>query len=311
MDLNFGQPVFLLLGILFDILFIILYIRSERTRNNALKSFASEKILGVIVANVSTFKRRLKITLWVLATSLLFVALARPQYGYRWVEVKRKGIDMLIALDVSKSMLAEDIKPNRLERSKFAITDFVNKIPGDRVGLMLFAGESFLYCPITLDYDAFEEYLGRVDTTMVPRGGTDLASVIYKSIDILEKSSNHKFLILITDGEDLEGEALKAAEDAKKKGVKIFTVGVGSNKGELIPVKDKRGNISYLKDKSGKLVKSSLDEKTLKKIAEATGAEYRSLKSGGLLAVYKEKLRLMPKTELSERMKRVPKEQFY
>jgi len=215
-------------------------------------------------------------------------------------------------VDTSKSMLAEDVKPNRLERSKFGIMDFVSKLEGDRVGLLPFAGTAFLMCPLTLDYGAFKDSLEALNTEIIPQGGTDLASAIYEAEAVFHNDANHKILVLVTDGEDLEGEALSAATEAKNRGLTIFTVGVGTPSGELIPLTSGGKDGAFLKDETGQPVKSRLDETMLQKIAETTGGRYEPLgqQAEGLESIYREKLSLVPKKELAERMQRVPIERF-
>jgi len=254
----------------------------------------------------------IKRVILVLAVAFIFVALARPQMGFQWKEVKRKGIDILVAVDTSKSMLAEDVRPNRLERSKFGIMDFVSKLEGDRVGLLPFSGTAFLMCPLTLDYDAFKNSLDALDTQIIPQGGTDLASAIVEAEAAFNNDANHKILVLVTDGEDLEGEALSAAAEAKKRGLTIYTVGVGTPSGELIPLTQGGKDGAFVKDEKGHPVKSQLDETMLQKIAQTTGGRYEPLgqQAEGLEAIYREKLSLVPKHELAERMQRVPIERF-
>ena len=238
-----------------------------------------------------------------------FVALARPQYGYRWIEVKHKGIDILFALDTSKSMLVEDIRPNRLERSKLAVMDFVSQLGGDRVGLLPFAGNSYLICPLTADYSAFEQSLGAIDTSIIPTGGTDIGQAIAAAEKILSNEANHKLLVLITDGENLQGDAVAAAVKAHRQNMTIYTVGVGTGEGELVP--DRSGG-GFIKDESGSYVKSRLDEKGLTAISAAAGGMYVPLGSQGqgLETIYQQKLALIPKTELAERRKKVPIDRF-
>lgn len=276
-----------------------------------MENFATAHLLSRLTRNVSSRRRLLKKGLWLLALFFCFLALARPQYGFKWVEVKRKGIDILFALDTSKSMLTEDIRPNRLERAKLAIMDFVGRLEGDRVGLLPFAGSAFLMCPLTIDYNAFEASLTSVNTSTIPRGGTDLARAIDLAESSLVNNANYKILVLLTDGENLEGDALAAASKAAKNGMKIFTVGVGTTQGELIPLSSS-GQGNFVKDESGKFITSKLDEGTLTAIAEAAGGLYVPLgKNGeGLQRIYQQKLSLIPKKELAEKQHKEPRERF-
>ncbi len=291
---------------------IILFLRRlEQKRQVQMENFATAHLLSRLTRNVSSRRRLLKKGLWLLALFLCFLALARPQYGFKWVEVKRKGIDILFALDTSKSMLTEDIRPNRLERAKLAIMDFVNQLEGDRVGLLPFAGSAFLMCPLTIDYNAFEASLTTVNTATIPRGGTDLERAIGLAESSLVNNANHKILVLLTDGENLEGDALAAATKAAKNGMTIFTVGVGTTQGELIPLSS-RGQGNFVKDESGKFITSKLDERALTAIAEAAGGLYVPLgKNGeGLQRIYQQKLSLIPKKELAEKQHKEPMERF-
>jgi Ca-activated chloride channel family protein len=192
------------------------------------------------------------------------------------------------------------------------IMDFVSRLEGDRVGLIPFAGTAFLMCPLTLDYDAFKQSLMALDTGIIPKGGTDLASAIREAEFAFSNDANHRILVLISDGEDLEGEALTAAKEAAAKGMTIYTVGVGTPAGELIPVNKLGKGVSFVKDDKGQVVKSRLDDKMLRQIAKATGGLYEPLgrQAEGLEAIYKQKLSLVPKQELAERMRKVPIDRF-
>jgi Ca-activated chloride channel family protein len=310
--MQFAHSIWLLAGVAACGILALSFYHFQKKSTAALHKFASGHLLEKLTQGVSPKKRMIKRVILVLAVAAIFVALARPQMGFQWKEVKRKGIDILIAVDTSKSMLAEDVKPNRLERSKFGIMDFVSKLEGDRVGLLPFAGTAFLMCPLTLDYDAFRNSLEALDTEIIPQGGTDLASAIDEAEAAFSNDANHKILVLVTDGEDLEGEALSAATEAKNRGLTIFTVGVGTPSGELIPLMRGGKNGAFVKDEKGRPVKSSLDETMLRKIAETTGGRYEPLgqQAEGLEAIYREKLSLVPKQDLAERMQRVPIERF-
>ncbi len=306
--MQFAQPLWLITGlgvcIALSLLIRVLYER----RTTALAKFAAHQLLSKLTRNISSRKRRIKNILIIGAVFMCFVALSRPQYGFKWIDVKRKGIDILFALDTSKSMLAQDIKPNRLERAHYAILDFVRQLEGDRVGLMPFAGSAFLMCPLTLDYNAFEHSLSAVTADIIPQGGTDIAAVINTAATTLNNSANHKILVLITDGENLQGDAIQAAADGAEKGLTIYTVGVGTQAGELIPLPEG----GFVKDSQGKFITSKLDEQALGQIAEKSGGLYVPLGSSGegLETVYQQKLSLIPKEELMERKQKVPLERF-
>lgn len=296
MFIQFAQPIWLSIGLLFC-LGAVLFIRVNIVRRKkALLHFASAHLLTVLTRNVSLSRRRIKNILFVLGLACLFVALAHPQYGNRWVEVKRKGIDILIGVDVSKSMLVQDISPDRLKRAKLAVKDFVAKLEGDRVGLLPFAGTSFLMCPLTTDYDAFNASLDALDINTIPKGGTDIGAAIREADTTLANEANHKIFILVTDGEDLSNDALKAAEEAKKNKMTIYTIGVGTPEGELIPVSGKQSQ-TFIQDKAGNFVRSKLDEKSLTEIAATTGGLYVPLGSmgQGFDTIYQKKLSMVPK----------------
>lgn len=309
--IQFAEPQWLVVGLISIVGLIFLFRKMQQKREQKLQCFAASHLLGKLCANVSGERRAVKKILVIAAIFCCFLALARPQYGSKWVEVKRKGIDILFAVDTSNSMLAEDIRPNRLQRAKFAILDFVGQLEGDRVGLMPFAGSAYLMCPLTIDYGAFESSLDSLDTAIIPKGGTDLAAAIREAESVLSNEANHKILVFITDGENLQGDAVQAAEDAAEKGMTIYTVGVGTSEGELIPL-SRNGKTGFIKDKSGKFVTSHLDETALTQIAEATGGLYVPLGTNaeGLQTIYQEKLSLIPKEELAEKRHKVPLERF-
>jgi len=286
---------------------------AEARRKKALETFADKNLLAALIASFDVRKRRLKQLLIIAALLLTVFALMRPQWGFKWQEIKRKGLDILVAVDVSKSMLAEDIKPNRLERTKLALADFVKRLKGDRIGLIAFSGSAFVQCPLTVDYSGFLLSAESLDINTIPKGGTSISSAIRQAIESYEGGlKKYKVLIIITDGEDHEGDPLKAAESAKDDGIKIFCIGIGTNEGELIPVTDESGNKVFLKDGSGAVVKSRLDEATLQKIALATGGSYvrSSSKEFGLDLIYREKLSEMEKRELETKMAKQNEERF-
>ena len=312
-SLHFAQPIWILAGIIICAGIIALFIRFDRRRESDLAKLIHPRFRQRLTEGFSPRLRNIKRGLWVLAVLLAFAAIARPQKGYEWRDVKRKGIDILFAVDTSRSMLAEDLTPNRLERARLGILDFVARLEGDRVGLIPFAGSAFALCPLTLDYDAFRESLNALDTDLIPRQGTDLASAIKEAERLFdENGNNHRVLVLLTDGEDLQGAVIDAARDAAKKGMAIHTVGVGSPEGATIPIRFQNGGADYVRDEAGKVVRTTLDETTLKKIAAETDGLYVALGRGaeGLNTIYQERLRLVPKSELNQRLERIPLERF-
>ncbi|HHD57070.1 MAG TPA: VWA domain-containing protein [Desulfobulbaceae bacterium] len=311
MNIHFAHPTWLIAGGLVCCTVLVLLWMNGGRRQKIRTRFASEKMWRQLTVNVSKIRRRLKTMLVLAAVFGCFVALARPQYGEQWIDVKQKGIDILIGLDTSRSMLAPDVRPNRLARAKLAVKDFIDRLDGDRVGLLPFAGTSFLMCPLTTDYNAFNESLDAVTPASIPVGGTNIAEVITRAETILHNESNYKILILVTDGENLQGKALAAAREAAKQKMTIYTVGVGTKAGELIPDAMNKGG--FIKDENGNFIRSRLDEKTLTKIAELTGGIYVPLGSmgQGFTTIYQEKLKLVPKEEHQERKQRRPIERFY
>ena len=251
------------------------YIVFYKNRQNAIKKFVQAELMDSIVSSVS--KRKQKIKACFVITALLFIifSLVQPKWGYHWEDVERRGIDIVVAVDTSRSMLADDIKPDRLQAAKREINDLINVIDGDRVGLVAFAGTAFLQCPLTLDYGAFNLFLDDINTNLIPVGGTSFGEAIKKSVSAFSaKLKKHKAIVLITDGEDHQGNAMEMAKAAKEQGIVIYTVGVGKKEGAYIKLKDSKGNETLLKDKEGRVVKSHLDEILLNKIALETGGAY-------------------------------------
>ncbi len=307
--LHFAQPLWIWIGMVVCVGMIVLFVRFDRRRETDLAKIFHPRFRQRLTGGYSKRLRNTKRSMWLVAVLLTFVAAARPQKGYEWREVKRKGIDILFAVDTSRSMLAEDLKPNRLERARLGILDFVERLEGDRVGLIPFAGSAFALCPLTLDYGAFRESLNALDTDLIPRQGTDLASAIKEAERLFEENGNNfRVLVLLTDGEDLQGSVDDAAKAAEEKGMSIYTVGVGSREGARIPL----GQNEFVRDARGEIVTTTLDEETLGKIADVTGGLYVPLGRGaeGLDTIYQEKLRLVPKRELMQRLERVPLERF-
>jgi len=252
---------------------VVFYVYAFRKRDKMLALFCGKELVGELVPDFKKGRRLIKALLIMLGIMLGIFALTRPQWGFHWEEIKRVGVDVMVAIDVSESMLAEDVKPNRLERAKREVIDLIEMLEGDRIGLIAFAGTSFVQCPLTLDYGACKMFLDYIDTDLIPVPGTAIAEVIKTSLKSFSKRERKsKALILITDGEDHEGEPIDAAKEAKKEGIKIFTIGVGREGGAPIPLKD--GSGGFKKDRKGDMVITHLDEITLQKIALETGGSY-------------------------------------
>lgn len=308
--MTFHSPIWLYAGLIAAIALIALAFYSRSKRRDMLSKFASKRLMPELTRTVSRPKIIAKNTLAFLSVMLIFTALARPQWGYRWEETKTRGIDIIFAIDTSNSMLAEDVKPDRLERAKLSVLDLVNILQGDKIGIVAFSGQAFLQCPLTLDYDAFRMSLEALDTNVIQRGGTNISAAIEEAEVAFASTSNRKIIVLISDGEELEDSALSAAKKAAENGVVIYTLGVGGANGEFIPVRDASGGTTLLKDESGNPVKSRLNEKTLTEIAKATGGFYEPLTADGMDIIYNEGLKKIPTQELSSRMKQLAIERF-
>lgn len=286
---------------------------AHKRKNKAMEGFADKELMKELLPSLDRKKQKLKQVVLLAGTLLLVIALMRPQWGFEWKEVKRSGLDILIAIDTSKSMLAQDVKPNRLERSKLAVKDLVKKLRGDRIGLIAFAGNAFLQCPLTVDYNGFMLSLDALDTDTIPRGGTSLESAVRTAFESFEGGAKkYKVLVIITDGEDHEGSPVELAEQAKQKGIKIYTIGIGTKEGELVPVVNKEGNITFLKDRDGNVVKTRLDDTALQEIALDSGGSYVKAASTefGLNLIYEEKLSKLEKREIKNKMVKKYRERF-
>ena len=245
-------------------------------RKRALARFGEPTILERLAEGASRRKRTLKTALTVTAIAFLVLALADPRVGTRLEEVKQQGVDIFIALDVSLSMKAEDIKPNRLEKAKLEIRNLIDRLGGDRIGLIVFAGEAYTQFPLTTDYSAANLFLDAVDCDVVPVPGTSISSAIERALESFDfKETTSKVLIVITDGESFEGDTFEAAEEAAKQGVILYDIGLGSPEGAPIPVYDASGRqVDFKRDRSGAVVLTKLDETTLEKLAAIGNGKY-------------------------------------
>jgi Ca-activated chloride channel family protein len=273
--MHFEYPVFLYALILVPAA-AVFFIYSERKKAIAAQKLAAASALLRLSVNLNPRKRIFKIIMLSLALFFFLLAAAGPEIGGRLVEVKRSGIDLVIAVDCSGSMDTQDIKPSRMLKAKDSLSSIINKMQGDRVGIVAFAGVAFVQCPLTLDYSAAKMLLGLLDTRLIPKPGTAIGEAIRVGTKSFSRSERkHKAMILLTDGEDHESDPLAAAKEAGKEGVKVYTVGIGKPEGEPIPLLDASGKFTgYRKDKEGQTIMSKLDEMLLQKIALETGGKY-------------------------------------
>lgn len=279
--MRFSEPInfLLIIGVILLGLFVFWMLARKK------KLMARFSDLALIMKNapfISLARQRSKAMMILLAMAFVSVALARLQFGTHMELLQREGIDIIVALDVSKSMLARDMKPNRLDKARQEIRSIIDRLKGDRIGLVAFAGEAFVQCPLTLDYSAARFLLGAMDNSSVSVQGTSISSAIDRATKAFDqKQRQHKVLLLLTDGEDHREGALSMAEEARKAGVKIYTVGIGSVAGEPIPILDRTGKqVGFKKDADGEVIVSRLDEMTLQKISLATGGKYYHATAG-------------------------------
>ncbi len=310
-EMHFAHPHFLWALAALPLLAGLIF-HAEKMRRRALDKLIAARLQPRLAGSVSVARRRAGFALLLLGLALAIVALARPQWGFTWEEKRQSGRDVIIAIDTSKSMLATDLLPNRLTRAKLAAEDLLAKIEGDRVGLIAFAGSSFLQAPLTSDFGAVRDSLQELDTEIIPRGGTNLADAIKAADEAFGKGeSEHRALIIFSDGEELEADAIVAAR-ANKDRFHIFTVGLGSSDGSLIPVATAGGGTEFLRDDQGQYVKSKLDEARMREVAEAGGGFYVHLQSGPaeMQQIVRDGLGKMKEHESDARFTRVPIERY-
>ena len=313
--MRFAQPQFLWI-LLFAVPAVAgLFYWSWRVKQKLIRQFVGSRLLAHLMVGVSPRRQAVRLALLAAAVAGVLLALARPQWGFAWEEAKQKGLDIIVAVDTSRSMLAQDVAPNRLEKAKLAAFDLMKQARNDRLGLVAFAGAAFLQSPLTLDDQAFRQGVEALNVGIIPQGGTALSTAIRTSLHAFEKSEdNHKVLVLFTDGEDHDAdtETLAAAKEAAQAGMHIFTIGVGTPAGELLRVKDDQGDFSFIKDEDGNVVKSHLNEKLLRQIATEANGFYLPLQGADPMAtLYKEGLAPLPKTEATTRLTRVYRERYH
>ncbi len=284
---HFANPEYLYVLILIPVV-IIIYILNIRLKKRYLNKFGENQVINGLMPLVSKRRPLFKFILMILALILIMIAAARPQFGSKLREVKAEGVEIVIALDVSNSMLAEDIRPNRLKKAKRAISRLLDNLRNDKIGLIVFAGDAYTQVPITTDYTATKMFLSTINTDFVPKQGTAISEAIQLAMKSYSPDNEmKKVLIILTDGENHEDNPVQAAEEARKKGILVYTIGMGLSKGVPIPIK---GRSDYRKDANGTVIITKLDEATLVKVAQAGGGIYIRANNAkvGLTNLYRE-----------------------
>ncbi len=290
-------------GLLLIPLLTLFFIGSRIARKKALQKFGHETVLGKLMPYSSKSRPVLKFIVLMLALAFIITGIARPQFGSKLKKVKREGIELIIALDVSNSMMAEDIKPNRLERAKRAISRLVDRLKDDKIGLIVFAGDAYTQLPITSDYNSAKLFLNSVNTKIVPKQGTAIGAAINLAIrSFTPNGVANKAIVVITDGENHEDDAISAAESAVENGIIVHTIGMGLPSGSPIPVL-RGGQTDYMKDRDGKVVITKLNEQMLQKIAVAGNGIYVRANNSqvGLNSLFDE-INKMEKQEMDTRV---------
>lgn len=297
--IRFENPQYLYWLLIIPVL-VAVYVLIRLWNKRQFERFASVKLRNFLVPMFSSVRANTKFVIFNLIIALLIIGAANLQSGSKMEKVKREGIDIFLCVDISNSMLAEDIAPNRLERSKQAIYKLISKLGGDRIGVVVFAGNAYVQLPITTDYSAAKMFLSTINPSLIPTQGTEIGRAIELAVKSFGEDEHNKAIVIISDGEDHEnGDAVKAAQEAAKHGIKIYTIGMGLDSGAPIPVYNKYGkNIGYKKDKEGNTIITKLDDNILRQIAEiGDGLYVRASNSNvGLDKIYDD----INKTEKSE-----------
>jgi Ca-activated chloride channel family protein len=311
--MNFERGYLLWLLLVAPPVLVLFFWQAERTRQRLLIQFVEKRHLEKLTAGISPARKKWRYTLVILAVALLIFSMAGLQHGYDLEEVHQRGLDIVVAIDTSKSMLTTDIAPNRLVRAKLAALELMQHAGADRLGLVAFAGDAFLECPLTVDNTAFQQGVQALNVNSIPEGGTALAEAIDTALTAFKEKDHYRALVLLTDGEDNSSEpgALAAAQAAAKEGLKIFTVGIGTAAGDLIRVTDANGNSDYVRDEQGNVVKSHLNESLLQQIARISGGFYLPLRGADTMDVlYDRGLGVLPKSEGTEKLIRRYHQQY-
>ncbi|NBR47400.1 VWA domain-containing protein, partial [bacterium] len=308
--LTFGNPQWIWCLALLPALAGV-YVWSHRRSRALIAKVVAPRLRDQLAGSVSVSRRVFRALLLLLALAGVILALAQPRYGFIEKETKQKGRDVVIALDTSKSMLATDIAPDRLTRAKLFSQDLMRFLKGDRVGLIAFAGSAFLQAPLTLDYSAVTNSLDEMDTNVIPKGGTNIAAAIATAREAFGKAEGQtRALVILTDGEELDADGIAAAKQAASEGIRIFTVGIGSAAGSLIPVRTQDGRQDFVRDASGKPVNSKLDTGRLNEIAQATGGFFVSICPDAAKEIFQKGIEPMELTENGVFTSRQPIERY-
>ncbi|PID92947.1 MAG: hypothetical protein CSA95_09125 [Bacteroidetes bacterium] len=280
-----------------------LFVLQKYRKKRILKRAGDLSVIARLMEGVSSSRQGMKFLLFSLAWVMMVVGAADPQIGSKMEKVKRQGIDLIIALDVSNSMLSEDIKPNRLERSRQAISRLIGKLEGDRLGMVVFAGKAYMQMPVTTDYAAARLMLSTVNTNLIPVQGTAIGDAISLSMSSFDDNNHQKAIIVITDGENHQGNAVEEATKAAEKGIKVYTIGMGLAEGGPIPVFQRGRQVGFKKDKQGNTIVTKLNDKMLGEIAAAGGGIYvRANNSRAGLDKVFEEINALDKSELESRV---------
>jgi len=294
---------YFLYGLILIPFFIILFLLLLRWKRKALKRFGTMSVINRLIPDFSKERTILKFIFLIIAYVFLIIGLANPQIGSKLVKGERKGIDIMIALDVSNSMLAEDIQPNRLEKAKQAISKLIDKLKNDRIGIIVFAGKAYTQLPITSDYAAAKMFLSTIDPTIVPVQGTSISEAIRLATKSFNDENHNKAIIIITDGEDHEGQAIEETKQAVDVGISVFTIGMGLPDGSPIPLYNGNKQLGYKKDKNGNTVVTKLNESILQQIAsEGNGIYVRANNTSAGLRTIFQKINKIEKKEYENRI---------
>lgn len=309
---RFGNPKFLYALIILPAL-IVLFIYFRNKRKKAIREFGNPEILAPLMPGASNSRPVWKFIILMISLLFLIVGIARPQFGSKLQKVKKKGVEIIIALDVSNSMLAEDIQPSRLERAKRAITRLTDRLKNDKIGLIVFAGKAYTQIPITTDYSSAKMFLSSINTSMVPTQGTAIGAAIELGMHSFSPNTeSSKAIIIITDGENHEDDAIGMAKEAAENKITVYTIGMGLPQGGPIPIYNANGQKDFKRDQNGQVVVTKLDENMLQQIAAAGDGEYVRANNTevGINNIF-DKINGMEKTELESRVYSDYNDQFF